>query len=90
MANKLYRSRDKRMVAGICGGIGEYFNVDPTIIRLILVALCFMGFAGIIAYIIAWVIIPEEPGYRASQPPAESMFGEFPDKKPGNDEISED
>ena len=58
---KLYRSRDNRMIAGVCGGIGEYFNVDPTLIRLawalISVPLAFFG--GIVAYIIAAVIIPE-------------------------------
>lgn len=63
MANKLYRSRDQRMIAGICGGIGEYFGVDPTLIRLILVGLVFVGFSGFVAYLIAWIIIPEAPTY---------------------------
>jgi phage shock protein C len=63
MANKLYRSRDQGMIAGICGGIGEYFGVDPTLIRLILVGLVFVGFSGILAYLIAWIIIPEAPTY---------------------------
>jgi len=57
---KLFRSTKNRMVAGVCGGIGEYFNVDPTVIRLVWVifTLISMG-AGIIAYIIAWIIVPE-------------------------------
>ena len=56
---KLYRS-DKGMIAGVCAGIGEYFNVDPTIIRIawVLGTLFSMGL-GIIAYIIFWIIIPE-------------------------------
>ena len=56
---KLYRS-DKRMIAGVCAGIGEYFNVDPTIIRIawVLGTLFSMGL-GIVAYIISWIIIPE-------------------------------
>ena len=57
---KLLRSTKNKMVAGVCGGIGEYFNVDPTVIRLLWVifTLISMG-AGVIAYIIAWIIIPE-------------------------------
>ncbi|MBU9724700.1 PspC domain-containing protein [Diplocloster modestus] len=58
---KLYRSRSKRMICGVCGGVGEYLNIDPTVIRLLWVVLSFVGFAGIIAYIIAAIIIPEEP-----------------------------
>ena len=49
------------MICGVCGGIGEYFHIDPTIIRLIWVILTFGGFgSGLLAYIIAAVIIPEE------------------------------
>ena len=58
---KLYRSRSKRMICGVCGGVGEYLNIDPTVIRLLWVVLSFVGFAGIIAYIIAAIIIPDEP-----------------------------
>lgn len=58
---KLYRSRDNRMIAGVCGGLGEYFNVDPTLIRLIwaLVSVPLAFFGGIVVYIIAAIIIPE-------------------------------
>lgn len=57
---RLYRSRNTRMLAGVCGGIAEYFGIDPTIVRLIVVVLGFTG-SGILAYIIAALIIPEEP-----------------------------
>ena len=58
---KLYRSRKERMICGVCGGVGEYFHIDPTIIRLIWVILTIGGFgSGLLAYIIAAVIIPEE------------------------------
>jgi len=60
----LYRSREQRMISGVCGGIGAYFNVDPTIIRLAWVLLSFffsLGIGGLLAYIICAVIIPEEP-----------------------------
>ena len=63
MSKKLYRSRSKRMVAGICGGIGEYADIDPTIIRLALVVFVFVGFSGVLAYLVAWLVIPEEPAF---------------------------
>ncbi|WP_122641904.1 PspC domain-containing protein [Luxibacter massiliensis] len=56
---RLYRSRGNRMLCGVCGGIGEYFNVDPTIIRLAFVLFGCTG-TGIVAYFIAAVIIPDE------------------------------
>lgn len=57
---RLYRSRSNRMLAGVCSGIAQYFGIDPTLIRLIMVFLGFTG-SGLIAYIIAAIIIPEEP-----------------------------
>jgi Putative stress-responsive transcriptional regulator len=57
---RLYRSINDRIIAGVCGGIGEYFNVDPNIIRIIWLLVGLTG-TGIIAYLLAWVIIPEEP-----------------------------
>jgi len=58
---RLYRSRS-RMISGVCGGIAEYFNIDPTIVRLVwaLVTLGSLGL-GVIGYIIAMVVIPEQP-----------------------------
>lgn len=58
---RLYRSVDERMVAGVCGGIGEYFNVDPTLVRLLFVVFAAAGGPGIIAYIILAIIVPEGP-----------------------------
>jgi phage shock protein C len=58
---KLQRSRTNHKIAGVCGGLGEYFDVDPTLIRLVwLIALFFAG-TGLLAYIIAWIVMPEEP-----------------------------
>ena len=57
---RLYRSKKNRMIGGVCGGIGEYFNVDPTLIRLVWILFLFAGGAGLLAYIIAWIIIPLE------------------------------
>jgi phage shock protein C len=60
---RLYRSRSDRKIAGICGGLAKYLDTDPTVIRLISVLiLIFTGlFPLLFAYLIAWIIIPEEP-----------------------------
>jgi phage shock protein C len=65
MAKKLYRSRRSSMIAGICGGLGEYLNVDPTIMRLAAVLLVFADGIGLIAYIIAWIVVPRNPEMEA-------------------------
>lgn len=57
---KLYRSKNNEMIAGVCGGIGEYLNIDPTLIRLIWVIFVVAGGSGILAYIIAAIIIPQQ------------------------------
>ena len=62
MGKRLYKSNKDKMVDGVCGGLAEYFGVDPTLIRLAWVLLCAMGGSGIVAYIIAAVIIPRDPG----------------------------
>lgn len=59
--NKLYRSKSNRIIAGVCGGIGEYLGIDPTLIRLLWILFSLSIGAGLLAYIIAWIIIPEEP-----------------------------
>lgn len=56
---KLYKSRVDRKICGVCGGIGEYFNIDPTLVRVGFVIFGLTG-AGVLAYIIAAIIIPEE------------------------------
>ena len=57
---KLYRSEKNRMIAGVCGGIAGYFNIDPTLVRLGFVALSFMFGGGVMVYILAAIIIPKE------------------------------
>lgn len=56
---RLFRSRSQRMVGGVAGGIAEYLGVDPTIVRLGFVLTAFFGGAGVVAYVVAWLIIPE-------------------------------
>lgn len=60
---RIYRSRTNRMISGVCGGIAEYFNIDPTLVRLIAVLLLFAGafIGGVIAYFICTAVIPEQP-----------------------------
>lgn len=64
MANgkKLRRSVSNRMVAGVCGGVADYFGIDPVLVRLIyaILTVCSVGFPGIIIYLICWIIIPEQ------------------------------
>jgi phage shock protein C len=58
---KLYRSRTERKLAGVCGGFGEYFGVDPVLIRLLWIFFTLAGGGGLLAYIIAWLVVPEPP-----------------------------
>ncbi|HBI72275.1 MAG TPA: PspC domain-containing protein [Lachnospiraceae bacterium] len=55
---KLYRSSKNKMLCGVCGGIAEYINLDPTIVRLLWVVICFAGGLGVVLYIIAAIIMP--------------------------------
>jgi phage shock protein C len=57
---KLYRSRNQRMLAGICGGLAEYFNVDATLIRVLFLVLAVFGGTGLVIYVVMWLIVPDE------------------------------
>ena len=57
---KLYRSDENKMLAGVCGGIAEYFGVNPTLIRLAWVVFSLLGGSGLLAYILAAIIIPRD------------------------------
>lgn len=61
MPKKLYRSRKDKMIGGVAGGLAEYFDVDPTLLRIIFIITLFFGGTGFIAYLILWVVVPEEP-----------------------------
>jgi phage shock protein C len=59
---RLYRSRKERMLGGVCGGLGEHMDVDPTMIRLVWAVVTVLSVGmGILVYLIAWIIIPESP-----------------------------
>ncbi|MBD9206535.1 MAG: PspC domain-containing protein [Clostridiales bacterium] len=61
MEKKLYKSETNKMLAGVCGGIAEYFNIDPTLVRLGWVVFCALGGSGLLAYIIMAIIMPSRP-----------------------------
>jgi phage shock protein C len=58
---RLYRSRDDQMIAGVCAGLAEYLDVDPTLVRLAMVLFTLVGGSGILVYVIAWIVMPERP-----------------------------
>lgn len=59
----LYKSNVNKKLCGVCGGLGEYFNIDPTIIRLLWVVIVLCGGSGILAYIIAALVMPKRPDF---------------------------
>ncbi len=61
MKEKLYRSRKQKIIAGVAGGLADYFNIDPVIIRIVFVVLTILHGSGILIYFILWIAIPEEP-----------------------------
>ncbi|GHD24728.1 PspC domain-containing protein [Nocardiopsis kunsanensis] len=66
MSNKRFqRSSDKRLLAGVCGGIAEYFGWEPNIVRIVFVALTLLGFSGVFVYILAWLIMPAQGEQRS-------------------------
>ena len=64
MNKRLYKVEHGKMIDGVCGGVGEYFSIDPTIVRLAWVLFCVLGGSGVLAYIIAAIIIPSEANVR--------------------------
>jgi phage shock protein PspC (stress-responsive transcriptional regulator) len=68
MAKRLYRSRKDSIIAGVAGGIGEYLEIDPVLIRIAFVVSAFAGGFGILIYIIAWIIMPEAPRTTPPEP----------------------
>ena len=61
---QLFRSRQNRMIGGVCGGLGEYFGIDPTLVRVLFVVGALIGFAGafLLGYLILLIVVPNEPG----------------------------
>lgn len=66
-AKKLYRSKQDKVIAGVCGGIAEHFAIDPIWVRLVALLLVFADGVGVILYILAWVLIPENPNQKGTK-----------------------
>ena len=85
MTERLTRSRSDRILGGVCGGLGEYFDIDPALIRLGFVAALLFGGSGPILYLIAWLIIPSEGDIQeveeGSEAESESVEERFSDDK---------
>lgn len=60
MEKRLYRNTDNKVISGVCSGLGEYFNLDPTIVRIIFLILFFGFGTGVLIYIILWIVMPEK------------------------------
>ena len=73
-AKKLTRSRTDKKIAGVCGGFANYFELDVTVVRILWLMLAFFGGWGIIGYIIAWIVMPEEPLPRVAAAPRRRQF----------------
>jgi phage shock protein PspC (stress-responsive transcriptional regulator) len=67
-AERIYRSNKEYIIAGVCGGLAQYFKVDPTLVRLIFILLSFGGGSGVLIYLILWLVLPVEPKDNSSQP----------------------
>lgn len=59
MKDRLYRSRKKRVIGGVCAGLADYFNIDPIIVRILMVVLTIANGVGLLLYIILWIVVPE-------------------------------
>ena len=71
MRKRIYRSTSDKVIGGVCGGLGEYFGIDPTWVRVLFVLSLFAEGVGLLAYLIGWIVIPKEPEFAATATPAE-------------------
>ena len=69
---KLYRSRENRMLGGVCGGLGEYFDIDPTLVRVLFVFGAFLGIPGalLLIYLVMLILVPQQPQLAKEVQPA--------------------
>jgi phage shock protein PspC (stress-responsive transcriptional regulator) len=83
MRDKLYRSRRVKVFGGVAGGLAQYFNIDPIIVRILFVVFTMMHGIGLVIYIILWIVIPEEPfeiayGVKNDEQKAEGQHADAP------------
>lgn len=90
MKQKLYRSSENSLLAGVCGGIGEYANMDPTIVRLLTCVLFFGSFGtGLVIYLVAAIIIPRRPEHMNASTNHQYTNNEETVLRPSEDEVEE-
>ena len=65
---KLHRAAASKKIAGVCAGLGEYFDLDPVLFRLLFVVSIFFGGIGLLVYVLLWIMVPEEPGAEGAPP----------------------
>jgi phage shock protein C len=70
MNTQFARSNNDKMIAGVCGGLARYFNIDPAIVRLLFVLAVVLGGASPLIYVVLWIVMPEEQGAYATTPTA--------------------
>ena len=73
MEKRLYRIEEGKKIAGVCGGLAEYFNIDPTLVRLGVALFTLFGGCGLLAYIVCALVIPEEPLEIVDENPTEQV-----------------
>ncbi|MDA8228475.1 MAG: PspC domain-containing protein [Desulfitobacterium hafniense] len=90
MTERLYRSGREKMLAGVCGGLADYFNVDVTLVRLVTLLAILMGGVGFLVYIVAWIIVPLNPAHQDLVLKAPIIGGEENIHNAGSQESSPD
>jgi len=94
MKERLFRSRKERVIGGVCGGIAEYFGIDPIIVRIIFIVLAIGKGLGLLAYIILWIAVPEEPidryyaRFNQGAPPSSTPPKEGEEQTPAQEQAS--
>src|SRR4051812_49198094 len=78
---KLYRLPESKKIAGVCAGLAEYFDLDPLLFRLLFVISIFFGGAGLLIYVLLWVLVPEKPGADGQPRPARRLHLSASDRK---------
>ncbi len=79
---RLYRSSTQKVIGGVAGGLGDYLDIDPVLVRIAFVVAFFFGGAGLLAYIIAWIIIPEQPRENTMSNPIDPQQSTVPPQPP--------
>ena len=78
---KLYRLPESKKVAGVCAGLGEYFDLDPVLFRLLFVISILFGGVGLLVYVLLWILVPEKPGAEGQARPARRFYLSSTDRK---------